>query len=462
MRDLLVSLLVLGSLPLAFKKPLVGLLMFSMLAYMRLQDLSWGFAKDERWSMYVAVTMLAGWLVAREKHLPVLEPRTLLLGFLVFWIGLGQGFAVGAKPVSFAAYIEYVKIVFIALFTTQVVRTREHLRILVWVIALSFGFYAIKNGIPGVLSLGTTYIKRGPGGMIEDNNDFALVMAMAVPLLLHLAKSERNQLLSKWLTVMAPLAGLVVILTRSRGGALSLAMAGAILVWRSKNRMLGVMVGACAAVAVLAVAPAEWKERIQTISTYEEDGSAMGRIRAWMVAGRMIQEHPMTGVGFDRFITNHLAFEPNPHPEQLSGSGGLVAHNSYLQIWAECGTPAFAAYLLLLALSFIDIWRVRKEAKRRYNESWILNYCTMFEAALLTFMTGSMFLNRAHFDLVYHLFTIILVFGRVAREQIKQDDAGVGQTFSNSYGRGRLVALEGRGFRRMAHRARGFRRTNLS
>ena len=47
--------------------------------------------------------------------------------------------------------------------------------------ALSLGFYGVKNGLLGVASGGAT-IKRGPGGMLEDNNDFALALVMNVPL----------------------------------------------------------------------------------------------------------------------------------------------------------------------------------------------------------------------------------------------------------------------------------------
>ena len=68
MRDLIVSLIVVGALPLCYKRPFIGLLMFSILAYMRLQDLAWGFARYQRWSYYVALAMGAGYLVSRSKR----------------------------------------------------------------------------------------------------------------------------------------------------------------------------------------------------------------------------------------------------------------------------------------------------------------------------------------------------------------------------------------------------------
>lgn len=458
MRDILVTLFVLGVLPLCFRRPFMGLLVFSVLAYMRIQDLTWGFARFQRWSFLVALVMIAGWIAAREKYPPVRSMRTGLLLFLLIWVGLGHFFAYGEAPVDSAGFIEYGKIIFIALFTTAVVRTREQLRILVWVITMSFAFYGVKDGLHGFVTGGGVHIIRGPGGMIEDNNDFALVMAMTVPMLIHLATSERNPRLVRGLKMMVPLTMFTVILTRSRGAFLALLVALSALVWRTRNRMMGVLFGVVAVGAIVVFSPSEFQERMSTIANYEEDGSAMGRIRAWQVAMRMVEERPFFGVGFGRFQTSYLDFEPNPTPSQLDGHGTLVAHNSYLQIWAECGTPALLGYMLLFLASFFDIHRVRKEASRRYFASWILSYCTLFEAVLATFLIGSVFLNRAHFDLGYHLHAMVLVFGRVAFEEMT-DSARYPVRGGSG---GPLVASKRRGFDAGSRKQRGFRTTPLA
>jgi len=459
LRDLIVSAIVIGSLPFCFKRPFVGLLMFTILAYMRLQDMAWGFARYQRWSFYVAIITFAGYFFAKDKKPPILEARTVIMVLLAAAIGVGLFFAQGEAPVDPKRYIEYVKIIAISIFTTAVVRNREHLRILIWVIAMCFAFYGVKAGVSGVVKLANVYIKRGPGGMIEDNNDFALALAMSVPLLFHLGTSERNPILRKGVFVMIPLTMVAVVLTRSRGGSLAMALMVMVLVWRSRNRLLGFSIAGLAACAVLVLAPQEYKDRIASIKDYEQDGSAAGRLKAWAVAGRMIRDNPMTGVGFRRFQMNYLTYEPNPTAEQVGGEGTIVAHNSYLQIWAECGTPAFLMYISLIVLSLLDIWRLRKEARRRYHASWILSYCTMFEAVLATFMLGSVFLNRAHFDLIYHYIAIILVFGKVARQEMSDEHA---YPIRASGVRSPLVAMDTGGFGRRPQSAPGFRHTSLA
>ncbi|MEM9381847.1 MAG: putative O-glycosylation ligase, exosortase A system-associated [Planctomycetota bacterium] len=456
MRDLFVALLVLTALPISFKRPVVGILMFSLLAYMRVQDLAWGFARFERWSLYVALAMLAGYAAQREKHGPIWTFRTGLLLFMPVWTFLGLIVAIGAKAFQSANFVEYSKVIFIALFTTMVVRTRAHLRALMWVIGGSFAFFGLKNGAAAILSGGSLYIIRGPGGMLEDNNDFAMALAMSLPVIVGLATSEVNPYYQRWLKLFVPFTYMAIFATRSRGGFLAAGLATFILVWRSRNRVAGLMLMGLAGVIGLALLPPEMFERLKTLKDVQADGSAMGRLAAWKVAGEMIEDHPLFGVGFNQFQRRYLDYGVAVG----TTSGTRVAHNGYLQIWSEAGTPVFLAYFTLLVLSVLAVQRIRREARRVFDRSWIFSYCTAFEGTILVFMLGSMFLNRAHFDLIYHYFAIVMVFERVAREEMRSPT--VAARVRTGVGGGPLVRRESFGFGRRASPRRGFRRTSLT
>ena len=62
MRDLIFSLMIFALLPVSYRRPLIGVLAFTWLAYMRPQDLCWGFAREQRWSFLIAGATLAGQL----------------------------------------------------------------------------------------------------------------------------------------------------------------------------------------------------------------------------------------------------------------------------------------------------------------------------------------------------------------------------------------------------------------
>lgn len=420
MRDLIVSFFILFSLPVCFRRPFIGLLVFTLLAYMRIQDLTWGFARFQRWSYFVALVTMAGFVMGRRSQRFMLpDLRNWLMIALVVLVGASIVASRFLSPRDLEGFVEFGKIIGVALFTTGVVKNREYLRILLWVIALSFGFYGVKNGLAFLLSGGSLVIIQGPGGMLSDNNDFALALVMGIPLLLYLGLAESRPILRRTTLAMIPLMVLTIVATHSRGAFLALGVTAVLIVWRSRNRVAGFSMLFLILVAGTIALPASYKERIATIGSYEQDSSARGRLEAWKVAGRMIASNPLLGVGFAKFQQNYRDYDPNaalPSSGAEHEVGTRVAHNSYFQIWAEVGTPAFLIYLTLMALTFVDLSRVRREALRRYHSSWILSYTTMLEASMLGFVVGSFFLNRAQFDLFYHFVAIVIVFGHVARE----------------------------------------------
>ncbi|MDP6763696.1 MAG: putative O-glycosylation ligase, exosortase A system-associated [Planctomycetota bacterium] len=423
MRDIVVSLLILGMLPTCFRKPFVGLLLFSLLAYMRLQDLTWGFAREVRWSFMVAIITFAGFFASRrEGRFMVSEARTVIMILLAVLVGLSILTSRDSGADAIALYTEYVKIILIALFTTGIVATRDRLRAILWVITLSFAFYGLKGGVAGILSGGSIRILQGPGGMLRDNNDFALAMCMALPMLWYTARSERRDILRRFLIFCVPLAMITITLTYSRGGFLAMGVTTLLLIWRSRNRVAGFALGGLVLVAGVLAAPEAYKDRISTITTYEEDASAMARLYSWRTAGYMALANPILGVGYAQFEERYRDYEPAARDSNLGEHGVHVAHNSYLQVWAECGTIALLLYLTLVFLSLYDLWRVRALARKRYRTSWIENYCSMFEASLVAYLVGSVFLNRAHFDLFYHWVGLIVAFGIIARRELTDEE----------------------------------------
>ena len=405
MRDLIVFAVVMLMLPGSFRQPFVGLLLFSWLAYMRPQDLCWGFARTMRLSFFVGLAMVVGWWANEQgrRRFTRWDFRTAAIVVLALLITLSYAFAQTHDEYTNKYFAEYIKIVLVALFTAGQIDSPARFRVMLWTIALCLGFFGIKGGVLGVLG-GGRQILRGPGGMMEDNNDFALALVMNVPLLWYMGLAERARPLVKRGTQIAVfLTVITIVLTHSRGAFLALTATALWMSWRSGQLFKAFGFLALLAALFPLVAPQEVLDRLSTIGDTRES-SANARLVAWATAFKMIGTYPALGVGMRNFQTRFLEFSVlPPSPNQTT----YVAHNSYLQIWAESGTPAFLVYMALLVSVFFACRKVFAIGRSRPDLAWAMHYARMMEATTVGFMVGAFFLNRGHFDLIYHWLALV-------------------------------------------------------
>lgn len=416
MRDLFVFLVVMLLLPTSYRRPFVGLLLFSWLAYMRPQDLCWGFARTMRLSFFVGIAMTAGWYAFEKGRRPfvVWDFRSRAIVALGLLIAASYAFAPVHDEYTNRYFVEFLKILVVALFTTGQVDSPQRFRALAWTIALSLAFFGVKNGL-GSLAKGGAPILRGPGGMLEDNNDFALALVMNVPLLWYLGIDDGRQWVKRATQVAVALTALTVLLLHSRGGFLAMVASALWIAWRSGKLVRAGMFLATLAVIFPVVVPTHVLERLMSIGD-TQDSSRNARLTAWATAFRMIEANPVFGVGMRNFQTSYRDYSVVP----LGETGTTyVAHNSYLQVWAESGTPAFLVYLMLLGSVFLLCRKVFRVGRARPELGWAKNWSRMMEATTVGFMVGAFFLNRGHFDLVYHWLSLVTALGAVTMAAVR-------------------------------------------
>src|SRR5687767_8977682 len=109
MRDLIFCAIVFALVPVSFRRPLIGLITFSWLAYMRPQDLCWGWVQHQRWSFLIAVVTVAGFLSRGSMKWFHGEVRTWCLVALALWVGISLAVSDVYDPVLLPDYIEYCK-----------------------------------------------------------------------------------------------------------------------------------------------------------------------------------------------------------------------------------------------------------------------------------------------------------------------------------------------------------------
>ena len=86
MRDLVIAMIVFGSVPFTFVRPYIGLLVFFWLSLMNPHRMTWGFAYTLRVALIAGAATVISWLVSREPKTPPFSTPVVLLVFFTIWI----------------------------------------------------------------------------------------------------------------------------------------------------------------------------------------------------------------------------------------------------------------------------------------------------------------------------------------------------------------------------------------
>ena len=423
MRDVVVFTLFVVLLPACLLRPWFGLMVFSWLAYNRTQDLCWGFARALPISELVAIFFIIGWLLWEYRPVLSRDGRLRAMVGLVVVIGISIACKTFRYDVQAARYSELCKVVFVALLTSALLNSRARLRQVALVIALGLGFYAVKNALWFMAGGGTI---NGPGGMLRDNNDFALAMVMNIGFLWYMSgtvSDMRYGRLFKYFLRFAFFMNILTIMsTSSRGGFLAMCMVLLMIAMKTRYKIPALVGVVILGAAAFTFAPPKYIERLKSI-TKAEDASVVGRLLSWRVAFHMIKANPVLGIGFNNMVYDYQRYTQGiPVPPGYSTIKSRVAHNSYLQIWAESGSIAFILFLYMLFSTIFLMRRMQRWVKGTADD-WILPYARTIEVTLYGYMTGAMFLNRAHFDLVYQLVGIAVALRAVVlAERVRQSN----------------------------------------
>jgi probable O-glycosylation ligase (exosortase A-associated) len=401
MRDILVTAIVFGILPMVFSRPHVGLYLFSWLSYMNPHRLAWGFAVNMPFAYIVAITTVISIFTSKEpKHMPWTREMTVLLMY-VLWMAVTTYFAFFSN-LAWDQLQKVIKIQIMIFLTPLVINNRQRLHGLVWVIALSLGFYGVKGGIFTILKGGAYHVMGPTGSFIGGNNEIALALLMTIPLMRYLQLQETRKWLHQGLGAAMVLTIVSAIGSQSRGALVGAAVMGSIFWMKSRNKFFtGVMLVAAIGIVAM-VMPQQWYDRISTIKTYEQDQSAQGRINAWWMAWNVAKARP-TGGGFEMFqYRTFEAYAPDP---------GNVhdVHSVYFEVLGEHGFIGLGLWLLLAILTWKTGSWVIKQAKRDPDKKWAADLAAMGQVSMVGFFVAGAFLGLSNFDLYYHLLIIIVL-----------------------------------------------------
>ena len=395
-------------------RPLIGLGTWSWLSYMSPHRLAYGFAHNasvvQPIAAITAITLLFNW---KDRMRWRWTPVTTLWVLFVMWITCTWPFAL-YRDLAEPEAMRSVKLQLMTLATYFIVKDRRSIHAMVWVAAMSIGFYGFKGGV-FTIATGGRYLVWGPeGSFLAGNNEIALALTMIMPLLWYLWRQVDGKWAKRALAAGFLLCLASVLASYSRGAYLAIAaMLGAIW-WRSDRKWLGAGFVVIAAMLAFGLMPEKFTQRVDSIADYKEDASAMGRINAWQFATNVALDHPVMGGGYGVF--NRDAFRRYaPDPERFHD-----AHSIYFEVLGEHGFVGLALFLGFAGFAFLETQRIRKATREDPEKLWAFDLVTALQASGIAYAVGGAFLGLAYLDLPYQLVALAVLAGRVALPDAKE------------------------------------------
>jgi probable O-glycosylation ligase (exosortase A-associated) len=409
--DMLLTVLIVATLPVCFLRPWVGMLVFAWIGFMNPHRLFDGFANGAPYAKMVAAATLAGLLVTRERYALPRTREVLLVAALWGTFVCSTVFTALQPQAAWEKLAEVSKILLMTGVTIVLFQDRRKLTVLLLVIAISIGFFGITGG---PWSLYTGFAERlygPPKSAIGDNNALGFALTMVLPIFVLLRRQVANPWVRHALLVTFGLSIVAVFATYSRGALIGLCIVLPITLVLTWTKDVPVLLAAVAACLVVYITPRQWVERMQTITptVYRDDSSGSKRMTSWYVAFRLGLDHPLLGAGF-------FPFEPDVYERYLPGYwDNHDAHNHYLQVFAEHGFTGLLLFITLLVSLFLTLLRTVRTTRGDPDRQWIGESAQFIGVSLVAYVVGGVFLNMPYFDLFYQLVAVVVILQRAAQ-----------------------------------------------
>ena len=295
-------------------------------------------------------------------------------------------------------------------------RERRHVA---WVLA-AYVVGAALSAVYGFATSSATGFSGRLTGSIGDPNAEATVLAASIPLLIGVVGMFRPSARTKLVPIVVGIilfAGLFSTVSREGLVALAAVMIGAVVFggrWRGRAAAL-LAIGVCVTVGYFFVlAPLAARQRVTMADT-------SGRSSIWTVAWRVVEAHPVLGVGNDNFILVEGRYVNQPGAVLATYIIGnpRVVHNAYLEALADLGIPGLLTLLAVLALSLgagiRAAWMFERLGDR---EMELVSRCVVL--AIIAVLTAALFVSSEYGKYLWLLLAVCPALLALARRTTPQ------------------------------------------
>lgn len=429
MRFILYASVLFMALPIVFYRPFIGLCLYYIVSILQPKILCW--RGDFQDALIVGVPLVIGAiafgtqkrdliadrdrqtgrlqrLITRINRSPVFTPHWILVLFaaLVTYIAITRQLVDYPAITSSYQFKSLCKIFLVTALLTGLVTDYSRLKTLFIVIAFSAAFWAIKGGIK-VLLIGPHQVY----GKSYDNNLFALVSVMSLPMVFYASQLVKNK---RWRPVFLACTALIcigIIGSRSRAGFAAFGVVVLMMAWGSRYRFRALVTTSLVIAAVSIMVGPEIMDRVESIMGYREDKSASSRFFTWTIARTLVEQNPIIGVGFGNFeVAKDAVF-----------GGKKAAHNIYLSNMSELGLMGHPLWLGLIFGTIISLWRFMRKARRLPPDIlWPYYVSRALMLSLLAFCVHGAFHNEEYLELMFTVLGLTVALHVVTRRELKK------------------------------------------
>ncbi len=320
------------------------------------------------------------------RYLKTIQARLffvfLLLTFVSYWL-MGPQFSIRTSP-----FISYFSMAFLFFVVLSVVDTMPRLR---WTLLAAVA--AMGWASQFMVRAWIRHPMWRPGGATGDANYFALDACLIIPVAFLLIWRSRV----RWERIFALGCLVITILATtvgaSRGGFIAIAVAAVWLILHSPRRLRNFVVLIILITPPLLLLPMSPMQRLMHPKASDVTGQ-VDRYASWKAGLRMIERHPVMGIGLGEFKPQMLKYAD-------PGVGfSSIAHNTYIEVAAETGLPNFIVFLAMLFFTYRTLSRVRRRASDS-GPPLVYLAATGIQAGFVGFLVGAFFLSAEYMKLFW-------------------------------------------------------------
>lgn len=289
--------------------------------------------------------------------------------------------------------------------TSQLCIDHRKIRSIILIIVISI-FYLSYESVSTVIFSDIEGLRPKGFGWYDYPNDLVLILTCAIPFALCLGETSRNLCAKSFWYFITATFSYNILLSASRNGLLGLITVGflSFTTMRNISNILKSVLNGLLIFGVLTVGLTAVMNRSDLVpGQLTGDDSSEHRIVQWKACYAMVKDHPLLGVGPGESVY---------HMRDYGGIGGLVPHNTLIQVFAETGIPGGFFFFMFALYPIYEAYKHYKAGKFNTSDPIAIYYRYLI-ISLIGFWSCAFFTNRIYFHILY--VTIALLTATMAK-----------------------------------------------